>query len=265
MARALRKTAGVMGAGAGAVALLGLGYAGITWYRYGKVARGGPRDPLVDHFIPKYEVREVHRTRVAAPAELTFLAAHDLDLQRSTIVRALFTGRELLMGGERSKREQGPGFLAEVLALGWRVLAEEPGRELVIGAVTQPWKSEVEFLGVAPEEFAAFKEPGYAKIVWTLSAKPVGEAASIFSTETRVVTTDPDSRARFRRYWAVFSPGILLIRYETLRLVRREAERLAALERAPVTGISLHGEQAAIAQAAATGAVRPGPTEPGVF
>ncbi|MBA3761398.1 MAG: hypothetical protein H0X07_12790 [Gemmatimonadales bacterium] len=230
MARALRKTAGVMGAGAGAVALLGLGYAGITWYRYGKVGRGGPRDPLVDRFMPKYEVREVHQTGVAAPADVTFLAAHDLDLQRSTIVRALFTGRELLMGGERSKREHPPGFLAEVLALGWRVLAEEPGRELVIGAVTQPWQAEVEFLGLAPDEFAGFKEPGYAKIVCTLAVTPSGEKASIFSTETRVVTTDPQSRARFRRYWSVFSPGILLIRYEILRLVRREAERMAALE-----------------------------------
>ncbi|HEV8176662.1 MAG TPA: hypothetical protein VGP44_03130, partial [Gemmatimonadales bacterium] len=178
-------------------------------------------------------------------------------LQRSTIVRALFTGRELLMGGERSKRVDSPGFLAEALALGWRVLAEEPGRELVIGAVTQPWKTEVEFRGLAPEDFAAFREPGYAKIVWTLAAKPVGENASIFSTETRVVTTDPDSRARFRRYWAVFSPGILLIRYETLRLVKREAERLAALEPAAVAGFSLAGQEA-IPRATATGAAEPG-------
>jgi hypothetical protein len=39
------------------------------------------------------------------------------------------------------------------------------------------------------------------------------------------VTTDPVSRERFRRYWALLSPGILIIRYETLRLVRAEAER----------------------------------------
>ncbi|HWN20191.1 MAG TPA: hypothetical protein VNO19_14865 [Gemmatimonadales bacterium] len=260
MARALRKTAGVMGAGAGAVALLGLGYAGITWYRYGKVARGGPRDPLVDRFMPKYEVREVHQTRVAAPADVTFLAAHDLDLRRSTIVRAIFTGRELLMGGEHVKREHGPGFLAEILALGWRVLAEEPGRELVIGAVTQPWKTDVQFLGLAPDEFVAFREPGYAKIVWTLAVRPVGENVSIFSTETRVATTDPESRSRFRRYWSVFSPGILLIRYETLRLVRREAERLAALEPTALPEISFAVQQASIAQAPATSAA--GPEQP---
>ena len=126
MGRAFRKTVGVMGAGAGAVAMLGVGYAGFTWYRYGKVARGGARNPLVDRFIPKYEVREVHQTRVAAPADVTFGVAYDLDLRRSTIVRAIFTGRELLMGGEHSKREHALRFLDEVLDQGWRILAEEP-------------------------------------------------------------------------------------------------------------------------------------------
>jgi hypothetical protein len=244
MGRAFRKTVGVMGAGAGAVAMLGVGYAGFTWYRYGKVARGGPRNPLVDQFMPKYEVREVHQTRVAAPADVTFGVAYDLDLRRSTIVRAIFTGRELLMGGERSKREYAPAFLDEVLDQGWRVLAEEPGRELVIGAATQPWKADVEFRGLAPEEFADFSEPGYAKIVWTLAVKPMGENASVFTTETRVATTDPESRSRFRKYWSVFSPGILLIRYETLRLVRREAEHLALSEPAAASAVSLAGQSA---------------------
>lgn len=35
----------------------------------------------------------------------------------------------------------------------------------------------------------------------------------MFRTETRVATTDPASRRRFRRYWTVFSAGILLIRF----------------------------------------------------
>jgi hypothetical protein len=239
MGRAFRKTVGVMGAGAGAVALLGVGYAGFTWYRYGKVSSGGPRNPLVDRFMPKYELREVHQTKVAAPADVTYGVAHDLDIRRSTIVRAIFTGRELLMGAEGATREHPPGFLAEVLSLGWRILAEEPGRELVVGAVTQPWQANVEFRGLEPEEFAAFNEPGYAKIVWTLATEPLGEKASVFRTETRVATTNPDARSRFRRYWSVFSPGILLIRYETLRLVRREAEQLAQAQPAAVSEISL--------------------------
>jgi hypothetical protein len=40
-----------------------------------------------------------------------------------------------------------------------------------------------------------------------------------------VVATDPAARARFRRYWTLASPGIVLIRWELLRLVKREAER----------------------------------------
>jgi hypothetical protein len=42
------------------------------------------------------------------------------------------------------------------------------------------------------------------------------------------MTTGPVSRERFRRYWAFLSPGILMIRYEILRLVKAEAERTFA-------------------------------------
>jgi hypothetical protein len=175
--------------------------------------------------MPTYEIREVHETKVAAPAEITYAVARELDLQRSGIVRAIFAGRELLMGAERSRPEHPPGFLAEVLALGWRVLVDEPGRELVIGAVTQPWKADVVFRGLPPDEFADFSKPGYAKIIWNLAVETQGPNSSVFRTETRVVTTDSESRSRFRRYWSVVSPGILLIRRETLKLVRREAER----------------------------------------
>jgi hypothetical protein len=242
MGRALRQAGRVMGAGAGAVAMLGLGYMGVTWYRYGKLSRTGRRDPLLDRFMPKYEVRESHETKVAAPSEVTFAAAQELDLHRSTIVRAIFTGRELLMGAAHAKADRSAGFLSEVLALGWRVLAEEPGRELVVGAVTQPWHSDVHFQGLPPLEFIRFREPGYAKIAWTLAAEPAGDHDSIFRTETRVATTDPVARAHFRRYWSVFSPGILLIRYEILRLVRQEAERRAKPLELGVPEKELRGE-----------------------
>jgi hypothetical protein len=116
-------------------------------------------------------------------------------------------------------------FLQRVLALGWEVLAEDPGREIVLGAVTQPWKSDVEFQTIPPDDFADFHEPGYAKIAWTLAVEPRGTSTSVFRTETRVVTTDSNSRRRFRIYWTLASPGILLIRRMALRLVKREAER----------------------------------------
>jgi hypothetical protein len=210
---------------AGAALLAGVTYGAVTWYRYGRVAQSGDRDELLDRFMPDCEVRERHEVRVAAPAAVTFAAARELELHRSPLIRGIFRARELLMGATAAPgRAPQRRFLDEVLSLGWRTLAEEPDREIVIGAVTQPWQADVVFRGIPPEEFAAFDQAGYVKIAWTLAATPLGPRDSLFRTETRARATDPDSRARFRRYWTVVSPGIRLIRRETLRLVKREAE-----------------------------------------
>jgi hypothetical protein len=160
---------------------------------------------------------------IDAPAAISYEAARDMDIYDSRLARAIFRGREVLMRSAPVVRHP-QSLLQETLALGWSVLAEEPGREIVVGAVTRPWEPNVRFESVPPEEFAAFAEPGYVKIVWTLAAEPLGEAASEFRTETRVATTDAEARARFRRYWSVMAPGIALIRRQSLGLVRRDAE-----------------------------------------
>jgi hypothetical protein len=225
MSKALERTRRATGAAALAAGVVGLGYVTTTWYRYGRPDRPVPNDPMLDRFMPEYEVAERHETRVRAPAPGTWDAARALDLKRSPVIRAIFAGRELAMRSARNQPTKPAKFLEEVLQLGWRILAEEPGRELILGAVTKPWEPNVRFRRLEPEAFAAFQEPGYAKIAWTLVVEPRDADTSLFRTETRVVTTDPESRARFRRYWSVFSPGIKVIRWETLRLVRRAAEQ----------------------------------------
>jgi hypothetical protein len=149
-----------------------------------------------------------------------------MDLRQAAIVRGIFKARELILGSEREKTAP-RGLLAQTKALGWDVLAEIPGREIVVGAVTQPWMANVVFRAVPAHEFAAFHEPGYVKIVWTLRADPIGTTESVFRTETRATTTDATARAKFRRYWSFVSPGIWLIRWVSLRLVRKEAGRQA--------------------------------------
>ena len=111
------------------------------------------------------------------------------------------------------------------------MLAEVPGRETVVGGVTKPWEANPTFRALPPDEFLGFSEHDYVKIVWTLRADPVGTAESIFRTETRVMTTDPAARAKFRRYWSFLSPGIILIRWVSLRPLKAEAERRARHEK----------------------------------
>jgi hypothetical protein len=113
-------------------------------------------------------------------------------------------------------------------SIGWGVLSETPGREVVMGAVTEQWEADVVFRALSPDAFARFAVPGLVKIVWTLRADPETAASSVLMTETRAVATDDESRRRFHRYWTIFSPGIIVIRRIALRLARRDAERRAA-------------------------------------
>jgi hypothetical protein len=215
------------------LALGGLGwatYSGAVWLRYGRTHRatGAGEDPL-DSFIPDPEVDEEHETRVAAPAAFALKAAKQIDLQRSPLVRLIFGVRMLparLRG--RAVRWEGMGLVEQMLGIGWGVLIDTPEELIVAGAVTRPWATEVKFRALAPKDFVRFDEPGYVKIIWTLEAEALSEHESVARTRTRVKTTDASARKRFRRYWALLSPGILLIRHELLRLVRQEVRRLAA-------------------------------------
>ena len=219
--------------GAGAAAASYAGYVGWTWSRYGrnKPPRGRARDEVLDTFMPHYDVHERHVVPVTAPPEVVLRAAAEQELESSRIVRAIFKGRELILRSKPDDTARPKGLVAVTTSMGWGVLAET-SREIVVGAVTKPWQANPVFRAVAPEAFAAFCEPDYVKIVWTLRADPAGTSESIFRTETRVMTTDAAARSKFRWYWARFSPGIILIRRAMLGVLKADAER-RALEAPP--------------------------------
>jgi len=185
-------------------------------------------DPLLDQFMPVYDVTERHHIDVAAPTSITYAAACEQDLMAGPLVRTIFRAREVLLGSEPDTGTHPRGLLAMMKSIGWGVLAEVPGREIIMGAVTQPWKANVVFRPLPPGQFLAFNDPDYVKIVWTLRADPIGAQASTFRTETRVVATNADARAKLRRYWAFLSPGILLFRWSYLKPLKAAAEQRAS-------------------------------------
>jgi hypothetical protein len=226
-AHRIRSVARWLTGGVGLIVGAYAAYVGVAWYRYGRprAANADERDELLDRFMPVYEVVERHNVRVAAPAAVTLSAACDLRLSETAVARTIFKGRELIL---RAKPDDPPlptGLLSQMQALGWGVLAEAPDREIVVGAVTKPWEANVTFRPLPPADFAAFHDPGYVKIAWTIRADPVSATESRFRTETRAIATDPISRAKFRRYWSLFSPGIIVIRWAMLGPVKSEAER----------------------------------------
>jgi len=224
-----------LAAGAGLATALYASRAALTWLQYGHPPSPDmdEADRLLDEFIPTYEVVERHHVRVAAPAAIALAAACDMDLAQSAIIRGIFRGRELILGAQPDKVRSPRTLLAWAKELGWAVLAEIPDREIVLGAVTRPWDANPILRRLPPQEFAGFREPGYAKIVWTLRADPINTTESVARTETRVATTDQAARKAFRRYWSLVSPGVEVIRWASLRLVKKEAA--SRMRRSPAT------------------------------
>ena len=229
-ARVRATTAGRWLAGAAAI---GVGAyaatAAMLWMRYGHPApaRDDQRDLLLDQFMPLYDVATRHERRIGALPEDVLAAARQMDMLGSPIARAIFRTRELVLGATGAPRAART-LMEEVTAMGWRVLAEVPGREVVVGAVTKPWEPDVTFRPLPPDAFAAFAEPGYVQIAWTLRADPDGRGGTIFRTETRARATDAEARTKFRRYWACFSPGMWLIRWTMLAPLASAAARRSA-------------------------------------
>jgi hypothetical protein len=187
----------------------------------------GVKNSLLDWYLPEPEVREHHSIEIEAPADVVLEAAKEMELLEAPMVRAIIRARELVMGGAPDPRPHPTGLLEQMLSIGWVVLAETPGREIVVGAVTQPWTAAPVFRSIPAADFRDFAEPGWVKIAWTLRADPVDHRRSVFSTETRVCTTDTASRERFRNYWSFVAPGVEVIRFAMLRPLRRAAEERA--------------------------------------
>lgn len=102
---------------------------------------------------------------------------------------------------------------------------DEPGRLIACGAVCRPRLADVGFTPIPAREFAAYHEPGWVKIAWTLETESTGSATTRFSHETRAVATDAEARSRLLAYWRWAHFGIIPIRLLLMPAMRRAAER----------------------------------------
>jgi hypothetical protein len=165
---------------------------------------------LLSEVLPEYDFCERHARRIDAPPERVFAAVRELSADDTPAVRLLFRLRGLRGDTARPIFDQMERF-------GFEILAEEPGRELVVAAIGQPWKLRG---GARPRgvDFRTFAEPGYAKMAlnWRL-------VDGTLTTETRVQLTDGTARRSFRRYWLLVRPFSGLIRRAWLRAIARRA------------------------------------------
>jgi len=165
---------------------------------------------LLSEVLPEYDFRERHARRIDAPSERVFAAVRELSADDTPLVRLLFRLRGL-------RGETARPIFDQMERFGFDVVAEEPGRELVVAAIGQPWKLRG---GARPRgvDFRTFDEPGFAKMAldWRF-------VDGTLTTENRVQLTDANARRAFRRYWLVIRPFSGLIRRAWLREIARRA------------------------------------------
>jgi hypothetical protein len=193
----------------------------------------------LDRIVPSFQASERHSTTIAASPDQVWAALSQVTMGELRLFRLLMGVRVLPGRLVRSPRAR---FDAEERLLGWAVrfgftiLGEDAPRELVFGAIGQPWRlGGGRSAAVADrDDFAAFDQPGYAKMAANFRLAPtVGGSAIPLSTETRVACTDPASARRFARYWWLIRPASGAIRRSWLAAIKRRAERSADGETDP--------------------------------
>lgn len=168
---------------------------------------------LLSEVLPEYDVRKRYGIGLEAPRDRVWSAIRHTKLGELRVARVLFRLRGLPSAHDRG-----------ILDLeGFQPLAEDEGRELVVGAVGKPWSPRGGLVrGADPR---TFREPGFA-----LMALNITYDGATLATETRVLCTDSRSRALFRSYWLVVGPFSGVVRTDWLRAIERrtKAEEEAA-------------------------------------
>lgn len=181
----------------------------------------------LDDALPRFDFRERHATRVRAQADVVMRALWAVRPGEVRMLRELMWLRVLparLAGCDLLGLDDQAPLLEVALRGGFVRLAEDPERELVLGAVGRFWRLSGTRVSLdGPEAFLRFAEPGYAKTAMNFRVDP-GPDGCRLSTETRILCTDAGAWWRFDLYWTVIRLGSGLIRRTWLAAVRRRAE-----------------------------------------
>jgi hypothetical protein len=176
----------------------------------------------LDDLIPTYDVRSRHEGVAMAPARDVWAAVDRLRFaDASPWVRVLLRLRGIPDLSHLTLRRS-------LDRLGFRVLVDRPGEELIAGVMGRFWALDERGTSlVTPvdgRELIEFDVPGYAAAVLSLRLEPVDEGRTRIVTETRVRGTDAAARRRLAAYWLLIRPFSGFLRRDLLRAVARLAE-----------------------------------------
>ena len=218
------------------VVALGLGLlaAGLAW-PVSPLRLGGPQ-MLLDEVLPVYQFGEHHEIRIPAPRPRVYAAVLSVTAREIRFFRLLTWLRSPRLPGAGRESLLNPSadrpILDVALGSGFVRLGEDPGREIVIGAIVCCGPR------TGPPTVADFQATSgsLAQAVMNFHLEDEDRGGTRLVTETRIRATDAAAERRFAAYWRVIYPGSAFIRRMWLDAIRRKAESSTATpwERAPV-------------------------------
>jgi len=179
---------------------------------------------LIDSFSPNPDATEVHRLVIDGLPEEVYRVLWTADLGDSVIIKALLALRsmpEIVLHPRRSWRRGRKITLHTLVDSGFGLLAEEPGKEIVLGITGRFWRPTGNLAPFNRENFDRPVRPGFAQAVWNFAVEDGGAGRTVLSTETRITCGDASSRRKFLAYWSLVRPFSGLIRRLMLRSVER--------------------------------------------
>jgi hypothetical protein len=183
---------------------------------------------ILDDFVPTYQFAEFHTIRIAAPRERVFAAIRDVTANEITLFRTLTWIRRLGRPGPQNILSPPPNepLIGVAMRSGFMKLAEEPGREVVLGTlvVAPPGWRPSKDKNFTPGDFKALHAPGFALAAINFRVEDAAKGETLLATETRVYAMDASTKRKFAAYWRTIYPGSALIRVMWLRAIRRRAE-----------------------------------------
>jgi hypothetical protein len=155
----------------------------------------------LDELMPRWQFVERHEIRIAAPPERIYAAIRNVTASEIRFFQILTSVRCMGRCREKESILHAPPdkpILDVAVGSGFRMLADDAPRELVIGS------------RVAPGAFA----------VMNFRVDRDG----VVTTETRVFARSDAARRRFAIYWRFIRPGSGIIRRSWLEAIKRRAE-----------------------------------------
>lgn len=177
--------------------------------------RGETLRTRLDEFAPVFRFSEFHTIAVSAPEDQVYAVIRKVGPEEIRFFKTLMW---IWFGGSWAPEHR--PILDTVTTGAFVLLAEDPGREIVIGRAGDGRTTRKLTAG----EFKALQQSPLVKIAMNLRIQEVNATHCLVSTATRVYAVGRDALRGFAAYWRMIYPGSSLIRRVWLRAIKLRAE-----------------------------------------